>query len=374
MQQIWDPRFLSRIDWRILPAILALMSISLLVISSMTGEPFEGFWTPHVKSQVRWFILGWAVFAAAASFDYRKLRNAGWIFYALIVVLLLGLFFTAPIQNVHRWYRIPGIGLTIQPSEHAKLAVVIALAAFLDKQRAQTLAVSMQAALLVGVPFLLILKQPDLGTALILFPIALAMGYFAGLHAGFIRILSLAGLSLFAIIICLFTGVVSHEEMRPVFTKFMKEYQYERLNPDTYHQRAAAIAISVGGVAGAGWKKGEFAGRKWLPAAHTDSVFAAYGEEFGLTGLLILLSLFFGLIYFSLQVAVVARDRFGRLLGVGLAVYLAMHVLLNVGMMCALLPISGVPLIFVTYGGNSLLTTMAALGLLQSIYSRRFMF
>lgn len=374
MQQTWDPRFLSRIDWRILPAILALMAISLLVISSMTGEAHEGFWTPYVKSQVRWFILGWALFAAAASFDYRRLRNVSWVFYALIVILLLGLFFTAPIQNVHRWYRIPGIALTIQPSEHAKLAVVIALAAFLDKQRAMTLSVSLRAAVLVGVPFLLILKQPDLGTALILFPIALAMGYFAGLHQGFIRILSGVGVALFAVIICLFTGVVSHEEMRPVFTRFMKEYQYERLNPDTYHQRAAAIAISVGGVTGAGWKKGEFAGKKWLPAAHTDSVFAAYGEEFGLVGILILLSLFFGLIYASLQVALVARDRFGRLLGAGLAVYLAMHVLLNIGMMCALLPISGVPLIFVTYGGNSLLTTMAALGLLQSIYSRRFMF
>lgn len=374
MQQTWDPRFLSRIDWRILPPIFALMCISLLVISSMTGEAFEGFWTPYVKSQIRWFLLGWAVFAAASAFDYRKLRNASWFLYALIVLLLFGLFFTAPIQNVHRWYRVPVIGLSIQPSEHAKLIVVIALAAFLDKQRVLSLSVSLKAALLVGIPFLLILKQPDLGTALILFPIALAMGYFAGLHRGFIRALSWVGVSFFAIIICLFTGVVSHEEMRPFFTKFLKEYQYERLNPDTYHQKAAAIAISVGGVTGSGWKKGEFAGKKWLPAAHTDSVFAAYGEEFGLMGLLILLSLFFALIYFSLQTAVVARDRFGRLLGVGLAVYLAMHVLLNVGMMCALLPISGVPLIFVTYGGNSLLTTMGALGLLQSIYSRRFMF
>src|SRR5690606_26734919 len=112
----------------------ALMFISLLVISSMTGEAHEGFWTPNVKSQVRWFILGWALFAAAASFDYRKLKNASWFFYALIVLLLLGLFFTAPIQNVHRWYRVPVIGLSVQPSEHAKLAVVIVLAAFLDRQ------------------------------------------------------------------------------------------------------------------------------------------------------------------------------------------------------------------------------------------------
>src|SRR5690606_7456558 len=133
MQQTWDPRFLSRIDWRILPTIAALMFISLLVISSMTGEAYDGFWTPYVKSQVRWFILGWALFAAAASFDYRKLRNVSWFFYGVIVLLLIGLFFTTPIQNVHRWYRIPGIGLNIQPSEHAKLVVALVLAAFLEK-------------------------------------------------------------------------------------------------------------------------------------------------------------------------------------------------------------------------------------------------
>jgi rod shape determining protein RodA len=162
--------------------------------------------------------------------------------------------------------------------------------------------------------------------------------------------------------------------MRPVFTTVLKEYQYERLNPNTYHQKASQIAIAIGGLAGTGWHKGDFSGRKWLPAAHTDSVFAAFGEEFGFVGLMFLLFLFYALIYFSFQVAAVARDLFGRLLAAGLAVYLAMHVLVNIGMMCGFLPISGVPLICVTYGGSSILTTMAALGLLQSIYSRRFMF
>lgn len=372
--RFWDPRLLSRIDWRIAPVISSLMFISLLVISSMTAEPGEGFWTPHVKSQARWFLLGIVIFSLTASFDYRKLKSASWAFYAIMVILLLGLYLTTPIQNVHRWYKIPGLGLTIQPSEHAKLAISLALAALLEKERRPGFVMSMQAAALVGVPFLLILKQPDLGTALILFPIALAMAYFAGLHRRSIQILSVIGISLLALILSLFLGVFSHEELRPTFTRFMKEYQYERLNPETYHQKAASTAIAVGGLTGAGWRKGEFSSRKWLPASHTDSVFAAYGEEFGLVGLLFLLALFFALIYFSLQVAVIARDRFGRLLGVGLTVYLAMHVLLNIGMMCALLPISGVPLIFVTYGGNSLLTTMTALGMLQSIYSRRFMF
>jgi rod shape determining protein RodA len=355
------------------------MAISLLVISSMTGggSEWEGpvFWTPLVKSQVRWFVLGWAVFFLFSAFDYRKLRDWSLFLYLLTVVLLVGLFFVSPIQNVHRWYKIPLVA-NFQPSEQAKLILVIALGWFLERKGSNVgnLGTALAVGGIVGIPFLLILKQPDLGTALVLFPIALCMSYFAGIHRGILRFLSGASLAALLLSTMLFLGVLSHERMRPFFTTFLKEYQYERLNPNTYHQKAAQTAIAIGGVTGTGWYKSEFSGRKWLPAAHTDSVFAAFGEEFGTVGLVFLLFLFYALIYCSFQVAAVARDPFGRLLAAGLAAYLAMHVLVNIAMMCALLPISGVPLIFVTYGGSSLLTTMAALGLLQSIYSRRFMF
>jgi rod shape determining protein RodA len=370
-------RSLRCIDWRVVPVLLLLMTISLLVISSMTAENMEdSFWTPLVKSQLRWFVCGWGVFVAAALFDYRKLQSFSLVLYVLIIILLLGLFLTAPIQNVHRWYRLGPIGMNMQPSEHAKLILAIALADFLARkqQNITSFRVAVQAFAMMILPFILILKQPDLGTALLLFPIALGMGYFAGIHRGVQRIMTVSGIAGLLAVLVLFAGVLPHEEMRPVFTRFMKEYQYERLNPNTYHQRAAISSIAVGGLTGTGWREGEFAGKKWLPAAHTDSVFAAYGEEFGFVGLMILLSLFFALIYFSLQAAVAARDPFGRFLAVGLTIYLAMHVLFNVCMMCALLPLAGVPLIFVTYGGSSVLTAMAALGILQSIYSRRFMF
>lgn len=376
---MWDPRVLSRIDFRILPVIAALMGISLLIISSMTAEPgeWEGgmFWTSLVKSQVRWFCLGWIVFLVCSAFDYRKLRDWSLFLYIAAILLLVGLFFTSPIQNVHRWYRIPGIA-SFQPSEQTKLIVVIALSWFLERRGSQigTLPTALQMGLIAGVPFLLILKQPDLGTALIFFPIALVMGYFAGVHKGMLRLAVGFGLAALTLVTMMFLGVLDHEKMRPGFTTVLKEYQYERLNPNTYHQKAAQTAIAIGGLTGTGWHKGDFSGRKWLPAAHTDSVFAAFGEEFGFMGLVFLLFLFYTLIYFSFQVALAAKDPFGRFLASGLAVYLAMHVLFNIGMMCALLPISGVPLILVTYGGSSLLTTMAALGLLQSIYSRRFMF
>lgn len=375
---MWQSWSLSRLDYRVFPLLFGLMLISLLVISSTTGEwGDEGpvFWTALVKSQVRWFFLGWGVFLLCAAFDYRYLRDWSLFLYVVALLLLIGLFFVSPIQNVHRWYRLAGVA-SFQPSEQAKLIVVIFLGWFLERRGGQvgSIPTALQMGLIVGVPFLLILKQPDLGTALILYPIALVMGYFADIHTVFLRVMTGFGVIALFLVTLMFVGVLDHEKLRPVFTTVLKEYQYERLNPNTYHQKASQIAIAIGGLTGTGWHKGDFSGKKWLPAAHTDSVFAAFGEEFGFVGLVFLLFLFYALIYFSFQVVAVAKDSFGRLLAAGLAVYLSMHVLVNIGMMCALLPISGVPLICVTYGGSSLLTTMAALGLLQSIYSRRFMF
>jgi len=374
---MWDSRLFVRIDFRLIPILLCLMAISLLVISSMTGSlsEWDTWQAPLVQSQLRWFCLGWLLFVFFAGMDYRKLRDCSLILYGAMLLLLLGLFFVDPIQNVHRWYRIPGIA-SFQPSEYAKLALVIFFSWFLERkgQAVGSWKSALQAGILVGVPFLMIFKQPDLGTSLILYPIALAMAYIAGIRTSVIRFFAGLGGLLVLLVALFFTEILSHEEMRPYCTSILKEYQYERLNPNTYHQKAAATAIAIGGIGGKGWRQSDFAARKWLPAAHTDSVFAAYGEEFGLLGVIFLLLLFYVLIYVNAQVAVVARDPFGRFLAVGLSVYLGVHVLANIAMMCSLLPISGVPLILVSYGGSSLLTTMAALGLLQSIYSRRFMF
>jgi rod shape determining protein RodA len=176
------------------------------------------------------------------------------------------------------------------------------------------------------------------------------------------------------LIALIFSGILPHEDIRPYASYVLKDYQFDRLDPNTHHQKAAEIAIAVGGLTGSGWRKSAFSGNGFLPAPYTDSVFPAFGEEFGFIGLIILLALYYALLYFSFQVAAVAKDHFGRLLSAGITVYLAMHVLVNIGMMCGLLPITGVPLVLVTYGGSSSLATLTALGLLQSVYSRRFMF
>jgi rod shape determining protein RodA len=200
------------------------------------------------------------------------------------------------------------------------------------------------------------------------------MFYFGDIHRTVLKAMSLLGIAVLILVGLIFSGILSHEEIRPYATHVLKDYQFDRLDPNTHHQKAAVVAIAIGGLTGSGWKKSAFSGNGYLPAAYTDSVFPAFGEEFGFIGLIFLLALYYALLYFSFQVTASAKDEFGRLLSAGIAVYLAMHILVNIGMMCGLLPITGVPLVLVTYGGSSSLATMAALGLLQSVYSRRFMF
>lgn len=378
---MWSYRYLSLIDFRLIPVVLALLFISLMVVSSYsidnTPEAIEeSFFTSEVQKQLKGFALGIAVFIFFAGLDYNKLREWTWLLYAVTLILLAGLFFTDSIQRVHRWYRLPLLNMNFQPSEYAKLVVVMTLSWFLERRgpRAGNWSTAFYGCLIAGIPFILILKQPDLGTALVLYPITLVMFYFGGVRASVIKAMTWMGGVALILVAVIFLGIISHEDIRPYATLFLKEYQFDRLDPNTHHQKAAATAIALGGLTGRGWRTSEFTGGGWLPAAYTDSVFPAFGEGFGFFGLLLLLVLFYTLIYISFQVTAVAANQFGRLLSAGISVYLAMHILVNSGMMSGFLPITGVPLVLVTYGGSSILSTMSALGILQSIYSRRFMF
>ncbi len=357
------------------------MGMSLIIMSeanSLSGMEeivAEPFWTPLALSQLKWFCLGFIAYVLAASFDYNKLREWAWFLYIVMIIALAGLFFTQQSHNVHRWYRIPGL-CYVQPSEFAKLIVVIALSWYLEKQKncCEELKTGLSASLIMGLPFVLILMQPDLGSALILLPITLVMFYFADIYPPLVKLMCgglVLGTLLFSSILL---GVIPHGKFKPIATKFMREYQYQRLSPKEYHHKQSAAAMAVGGVVGKGWRRGDFTTGGWLPAPQTDSVFPNFGEHFGFLGLIFLLSLFYMLLFYSFRVCTVAKDHFGQLLSTGVAVYLAMHILINIGMMCGLLPITGVPLILITYGGSSSIVTMTALGILQSVYSRRFMF
>ncbi len=374
---MWSSKYFSRLDYKVLFLIFLLMGFSLLIISSTTQEgPSFSFFTGCVKNQIRAFVLGWGLFFFFAGFDYQKLREWTWILYLLMILSLVGLYFTSAMNQVHRWYYIPFIKMTVQPSEYAKLIVVITLGWFLERkgEKMGQLIPSLQLTFLLVLPFLLIVKQPDLGSALVLIPIFLIMAYLGGMHTQLFKGFFYGFSCIFVFILAIFLGFLSHENMKPFVTRFMKPYQFERLSPHTYHQRASKTAIAIGGLKGTGWGKGSFSSQKWLPAPHTDSVFSSLGEEFGLLGMGALLLLFLGIIYQGFRTCSCAKDTYGSFLASGLTVYLAMHMVMNIAMMCGFLPISGVPLVLVTYGSNSVLVTMAALGILQSIYTRRFMF
>lgn len=372
---------LRQVDLRFVFVVIMLGLISLLTISSndtfyLSAAQEESWLTPRVAGQLRWFGIGSLVFCFFVALDYAQLRSWSWVLYLIALALLVGLFFTEGRKSVQRWYRLPGLGLPLQPSELTKLILVITLSSFLEYRRqiADRWGTCLIALTIIAVPFLLIYKQPDLGTALLLYPMSMAILYFGNVKPLVVKSMALLGLAMLAIVALFFSGIISHEEARPYVTQVLKEYQYERLNPATHHQKAAQIAIGVGGLTGSGWKESLYTRRGWLPEPQTDSVFSAFGEEFGFVGMLVLLGLYFALIALGFQVTAVARDRFGRLLAAGITVYLAMHIIINIGMMCGLLPITGVPLILVSYGGSSVMVTMAALGILQSIYSRRYNF
>ncbi len=371
----------KRLDPIMVLLITGLMGLGLCVISSTTcldrdPEVDGGFFTHYAKIQLFWFVLGWVVYMGFALLDYRVFKRWAWWLYAFVLLSLIGLFFVPPIHHCHRWYEIPGLGIFLQPSELAKLSVIVILGVFLEahSQEIEERSVAAKALGMALPPFILILKQPDLGTALVFYPIVLVLFYLAGIRKSVVRtMMCLKGVGL-VVVSLFFLQILPHKELKPFMTQFLKEYQYERLNPDTYHQHAAQTAIAFGGWSGMGWRQSEFTRNKWLPAAHTDSVFAAYSEEFGIIGVFLLLLFFFALIYRTFQVALHAKDPFGRLLAAGIATNLAMHMLVSMGMMCGFLPITGVPLLLISYGGSSVLSTMMSLGILQSIHSRRFVF
>lgn len=378
---MWTVRYLPRVDIRLVGIMLLLQACGLLTIAAFSQEfLFETeettFFLPLVKSQLQWLAFGWGCFLAAACVDYAKLREWALMIYIVSIIALIGLFFTDPIARVQRWYRLPLFGFSLQPSEVAKLAVVLALSWYLERRASvsQSLTSVLGAGLIVLIPFLLILKQPDLGSATVLYPMALVICYFGNLSRGVLRLLCIPGALILLLVFLTFSGIVAHDSLRPYLSGMLKEYQLERLNPDTHHQNAAQTAIAIGGPVGAGWRQGEFWRGGSLPAPYTDSIFAAFGEEFGMVGLFVVLILYYALVACLFQAAAASKDPFGRLIAAGIAVYVAVHVLVNVGMVSGCFPITGVPLVLMSYGGSSMAATMAAIGITQSVYSRRFMF
>jgi len=352
-------------DWPLLGFILAICALGVVEVYSTTfSTRMAGM---HVK-QLYWILLGLALMFAVSLVNYHTLlERSHWLWIlsvlALVAVLLVG----HKALGARRWIGLPG-GLHFQPSEWVKLVVILSLARYYHemKQREATVADIFKTGLIAGVPMLLVLKQPDLGTALIYVPIFLMALFLGGLrwkHAAVLGLLAVvvgAGGWLFV----------------------MKDYQKTRVNvflhPETdpqgqgYQIQQALIAVGSGGIWGKGLTKGTQTQGEFLPMTHTDFAFASFAEEQGFIGACGVLLLYFMVLARLIQNAQTAPDRAGTFIVMGVVAVLAFQVLVNVGMVVRFMPVTGIPLPLMSYGGSSVLFMFLALGLVMNIRMRRF--
>jgi rod shape determining protein RodA len=347
------------LDAYLLLGILSLLAIGLGVVYSASNQDMD-----LVTNKTVHMLLALILMMALAQIPVSILRFWSPIIYVAGVVLLILVLAVGDVgKGAQRWLDL-GV-MRFQPSEMMKLATPMMVAWFFS-ERALPPAYKILsiAALLVLVPTLLIAKQPDLGTALLIF----AAGFF---------VIFLAGISWRLLLTIALTGAA----LMPLAWHFMHDYQRMRvitfLNPENdplgagYHIIQSKIAIGSGGAYGRGWLNGTQAHLDFLPEQSTDFIFAVFGEEFGLIGALLLLSLYAFVILRGLMIAATAQDTYGRLLGGSLSLTFFVYLFVNVGMVSGILPVVGVPLPLISYGGTSMVTLMAGFGMLMSINSHR---
>lgn len=359
---------LRRMDWLLVAATALLLIAGICAIYSAAWRGDDQPVSPFYQKQIVWALGGGACFLSLALVPYRRWWDAaGWLYAATLVLLVLVLLMGRKVYGAYRWLSL--FGIQVQPAEFAKLTLVLALARLWgDPDRARDdLRGVFYTLLLAGVPFVLILKQPDLGSALMLLPPAACILYAAGVPRRTLVLLLLLG-------VCLL----------PVGWFCLGDYQRERLlvfwepGRDPYgsgwNKLQSQIAVGSGGWHGKGWLQGTQNVLGYLPrtVAPTDFIYSVIAEEFGFVGSAALVALFAVVLFACGRGALAARDRFGRLLAVGVAGLLFGHVFVNIAMTIGLLPITGLPLPLISYGGSFMLSTMAALGLTQSVYARRF--
>lgn len=348
-----------RIDPTLLVFIFLLAATGLLILFSASNQN-----TGVMLKQTAWLFLGFAVlfiFSYISPIVYRRL--APWIFGVGLLLLIFVLIFGNVDKGSRRWFDLGFFHL--QPSEIMKLAMPMMLAYYFSDKELPPKAISLIVSLLLLVfPIILTAKQPDLGTAIII--------AISGLS-----ILLLIGLNWQLIFTFLSIGALS----TPILWHFMHTYQKERvltfLNPERdplgsgYHIIQSKIALGSGGLFGKGWLHGTQSHFQFLPAHATDFIFAVNGEELGFIGCLILLTILFAIFIRCFYISSQAQDTFTRLLSGGLSLTFILSALVNIGMVVGILPVVGIPLPLVSYGGSSIVTTMAGFGIIMSIHTHR---
>jgi rod shape determining protein RodA len=350
-------------DWPLLGLALVIATIGITEIYSTTAHTALA---SQVKRQIFWVLISAVVAVVVSRIDYHLVvEQVPWL-YALSILGLGALLVVGPsIGGARRWLRFGG--LTFQVSELAKLVIILVVAAYFAERHGKCVTWKdfLKLGALVGLPALLVALEPDLGTALTFFPIVGAGMFVAGIRGRQVAALCLLGAL-----------------MLPVGWHFMKPYQRERLvtfvhpSQDTqgssYQATQSKIAIGSGGFWGKGLRSGTQSRLGFVPVSHADFIFAAFAEEQGFVGTLVVLLLYLALLLRLLDGAQTAGDRAGAFVMVGLAALLFFQVAVNIGMMIGLFPVTGIPLPLMSQGGSSVLFTFVGLGLAMSVKMRRF--
>jgi rod shape determining protein RodA len=360
----FDRRLLQNVDWILLAAILTLVGLGLLTIGSLSPGR-QG--TAVIWRQLAWAGVGLLALLAVASVNYRALVRAAPVFYVGgVVLLLLVLVIGRAVSGARRW--IPLGPVTLQPAELFKLIFILTLVWMLTGRWANPRSrATLAAALgLLVVPFILVVRQPDLGTALVLLPVFFALLFGAG-----VRLRALGWL-----------GLIGAAGAPPAWL-LLRAYQRERLlvyldpfrDPlgSAYNVIQSKIAIGSGQLLGKGIVGATQSRLAFLPERHTDFIFAVFAEMWGFVGALLLIVCYALLLLRGFEIAATAREPLGRLLALGATMLLAVQTLINLGMVMGLLPVVGIPLPLMSYGGSSLVVTLMTLGLLLSVRMRQFL-
>jgi rod shape determining protein RodA len=359
---MFEQRLHHHLDWSLLVAVLALCVVGVTQIYSATGG-----WTPIVQTQIYGVLLGVVALIICLSIDYRSMGDKSHLIFMAIVGLLLYVLFHGVVRGgSRRWIDLGAFN--VQPSEFAKAALALVLAKFLgDSRRGVVTQVDL---LIVGaitaVPFIIIALQPDLGTAVTLIPVAFAVVFVAGMPLRVLGVLALIGV--------LATPIAWQFALEP--------YQKERISTFMdpaqdargagYQQIQARITVGSGGPWGKGFTEGTQGQLRFLPVAHNDFIFSVLAEEQGFAGVIVALGLYLFVILRALESARLAKDRLGAYLVLGVLASFTFQVIYNITMSAGLAPVKGLTLPLMSYGGSSMIATLAGFGLILNVRMRRF--
>ena len=388
----------SRFERLQLAALLGLMVLGTLFVYSATmvseSASSAAWYNQSWFRQIVWYALGVGAAAALCCVNYHTLARWAMVAYWISVLMLAGVLLFGTVRfGARRWFDLGFFSL--QPSEFAKLAFIVAMANFLSRptEELRTLPNLIKSLGMMLLPFVLILKEPDLGSALVLLPTGLALLFVAGTPRKYlVRLVGGVGvLGALFLVDVLFAPPnwqvkLEDYQRRRLMVYFGKEYtprpgatraDKERLRKqqfdDSHNVRQALISVGSGGLTGKGWRQGTQNALGYLPrsVAHNDFIFSVIAEEEGFVGSVVVLTLYGLVLFTGMKIAGQARDRLGKLLAVGVVTLLFSHVFINIGMNIRIMPVTGVPLPLLSYGGSSVLASLIAMGMLQNVYIYR---